>query len=239
MIKTGTSFNSFLEMETMVKDIEAKYHTLLSIRNSKKTKSDKINQKLFPYMFVKYICFRSDNGHASKSQGKRPRRSSFSINCPFFILITYDQKLECYVIKKVNTNHSFHKPSPEEIELHPRKRCLNHDEQAEYIEKDMFMLKAKKADISRLIRETYGKKRTTKDLYNNGVLFQKKANNGMVIECLFYQSTALQSLYKKYGSVILIDGTYKLLQCGYVKVNILVVDNSKKSRVFSLGTYSI
>ena len=86
MIKTGTSFNSFLEMETMVKDIEAKYQTLLSIRNSKKTKSDKINQKLFPYMFVKYICFRSHNGHGSKSQGKKAKKVIFFNKLPIFYL---------------------------------------------------------------------------------------------------------------------------------------------------------
>ena len=59
-----------------------------------------------------------------------------------FLSLTYVKK--CYIIKKLNINHCFHNPTPEEIELHPRKRRLSNEEQAEYIGKDMFKLKARK-----------------------------------------------------------------------------------------------
>ena len=261
----GKTFSDIHDLKIFIKELQTNKNTILSVRDSKPMKKSCVDKQKFPKLYIKYICIRSNTGKKPKS-GKRPRQSSFQNNCTFFMLVSYSEKNGCYLVTKMSPEHTNHDPSNEDMTFHPRSRHLDPSEEKEYVGKDKIKLKAKSADIARLIREEIGKRTTTKDLYNAAVkhkiglkgekqsdleesldILQKleennpgtvklkydscTSDNSPILECIFYQSNKMRKLLESYGSVILVDGTYKLLQCDYVKVNIIVIDNSKSSRV--------
>ena len=55
------------------------------------------------------------------------------------------------------------------------------------------------------------------------------ADESGVVTCLFWQNSYMKEIFNKFSSLVFMDGTYKLTQCGYVMITVLVMDETKSN----------
>ena len=97
-------------------------------------------------------------------------------------------------------------------------------------------------ELERVLEDLQNK--TTKNKTNTFKVFTELSANKEsgeqeeMVTCIYYQSGNMKKLLRNYGSVIQLDGTYKLLKCGYVLVPYVVFDNAGKSCLCSWAIIS-
>ncbi len=68
--------------------------------------------------------------------------------------------------------------------------------------------------------------------------FHFKVDNSKNVHLFFYQNDHMKSLYKQYGQVLFVDGTYKLNENNYPVYLFVVQDRHGKSQVVAAAVTS-
>ena len=183
--------------------------------------------------YIKYVCKFSGKPRNSDLKRKRTTKS-FRSNCPFALeLVLSQNNQELEVVKFVEEhNHIMN----EHIYGHlPRRRALPEDLALEV--KESITLKANKKFLQQKVQTATGKKVTLKDLSNlrqktnqgiskndiSDIVAYLNQKEGCTVDLMidsennfkvnFYQGQYMKKMYERYPEILLVDATYKLLEC--------------------------
>ena len=256
----GKTFQSYIEVLNLVQELEEKEFTLLSKRDSKKSKPNMIDTNIFPYERVHFICVHRHNGQKRRGKGIR-RNPTLNTHCVFEFKIRLNYLKEQYELCRCNLDHVGHPVCKESMSHYARNRRLNEEERQKYIGLFSLQLKARNCNVRRVIRKELQKNPTAQDLINQTNKFRKDSierfadksdlemfleimqgeaeknlDNSLIVShddkgkvlSMFWQDSEMKSKLSQFGTILFIDGTYKLTQCGYVMITILVVDEFRK-----------
>ncbi len=248
-------FKNYPEFQSWFTTYCSKTNTIPTKRSSRRCKRKDFDNSEFEFQNVQFKC---SHGIPRQSRGKniRTKQSVLNTDCPFTLNLGLCVTKRCYHITSFVQQHSGHETTSSAYDLHPRNRALKYDSSTKkYVE--MMNAGVKKNTVQNMVKKDLGKEVTTKDLQNlmrKSVNYSEaddmqetleKLENSYrkdelaylnishdenkEIRCIFYQSGKQRELFQRFGTVLFVDGTYRLTDRGYILVPFVIIDGHGNS----------
>lgn len=222
----------------------------------KKNALDKQLDKKLEWANLTYRCVHSEFSQPSPKVKKERCTSTKRFGCDFRIYITYNLRMEKFIIYDLKLNHN-HEISPEIFYLiYPKQRRLDPESELQMMEDSKMMPNPRL--LVKKYKEKTGKEILMKDYHNmkfkmttknsDVVLkvreivkeFSEKEGNLIriitdpetnILNCLFMQSKYGRSMYSKMPEIVQMDGTYNTNISNYSLYLLVAADLSFKTRI--------
>ncbi|XP_076100949.1 uncharacterized protein LOC143070591 [Mytilus galloprovincialis] len=196
-INVGDTFSSFSALNTRIRQYEVQNNIEFYKRDSRTIESARkrrIKRELsedLQFYQIRYSCINGGKEHNSKTNGERPKQSSFRKGCPAYFSVGVSEDGKFLVVKSIEDHHN-HVISKGLFEMLPRERRLPEEELKEA--EKLVSLQVNNKLMRDHLQDKTGKKVILKDISNiiSKVNASKKSDN---IE-------SLVSKLKKTGSVV-------------------------------------
>ena len=219
-------------------------------RLSRKFPGIAVDVTKFQYTYYSVRCVHY--GHPrQRGKGLRPNQRAFSLGCEAKITLSYDKFQDKLVVREVNLEHN-HRVGQEIIKHYPSFQRLETHEEEELL--NIVSLKPNNKHVRDMVVKKYGKYITLKDIHNlktkvrersqkgledaqllldnlkNTLEKDKGANAGITVDeentiaIVYYQSSAMARIMKKFPEILFIDGTYNVNRVGMPQYCLMVED---------------
>lgn len=221
------------------------------------------DKKVKNYKHVVFRCIRHKKTIKSKGSKKRNNLQYNSCNCKAYLRLNWQiagKDKGKYKITKMSCEHN-HEVTKESFLFHPRNRKV--PESFVTVAKDMLDLGSKAAKVALYLSEKCNKIILAKDLHNlansastfksdslqlqESIQKQIKRDDGKnffhyiqnsdqtELYGIFYQSNRMRSIFKTFGRIVFIDGTYGINKNNYPVIVFTVTDHNRNSRIIGFA----
>ncbi|XP_071125473.1 uncharacterized protein [Mytilus edulis] len=259
-INVGDKFSSFSALNTRIRQYEVQNNIEFYKRDSRTIESARkrgIKRELsedLQFYQIRYSCINGGKEHNSKTNGERPKQSSFRKGCPAYFSVGVSEDGKFLVVKSIEDHHN-HVISKGLFEMLPRERRLPEEELKEA--EKLVSLQVNNKLMRDHLQDKTGKKVILKDISNiiSKVNASKKSDNieslvsklkktGSVVEVfhdfnnqvqgVFYQDEEMQKIFSAYCDIVFVDATYKLNDLRMPLYVIMIEDSLGQSEVAAI-----
>ncbi|CAC5411152.1 unnamed protein product [Mytilus coruscus] len=259
-INVVDKFHSFSALNTRIRQYELQKKIEFYKRDSRTIESAgkrgikrELSEDLKFYQ-IRYSCINGGKEHQNKTNGERPKQSSFRKGCPAYISVGVSEDGKFLVVKSIEDHHN-HEISKGLFEMLPRESRLPEEELREA--EKLVSLQVNNKLMRDHLQDKTGKKVILKDISNiiSKVNASKKSDDieslvsklkktGSVVEVfhdfnnqvqgVFYQDEEMQKIFSAYCDIVFVDATYKLNDLRMPLDVIMIEDSLGQSEVAAI-----
>ncbi|KZS05694.1 Uncharacterized protein APZ42_031049 [Daphnia magna] len=199
---------------------------------------------------ISYVCPYFGNHRDRSKTNQRANQNVMAQNCPVHVQFQFCSRQEKFFIVSINVVHQNHHVSAQHVTTCARKKHLGPEALA--FAEATLSAGAQPTKVRKLLQDKYGANLISKDLVNIKQTLTGKSDNEWIdtvdymmdlqkdhnnvikvlhnsdgeVAAIFVQLEKQRQLYKTYGNVIELDGTYKTTRAGFSLYHLLIEDNN-------------
>ena len=252
---TGQTFKDYKEFTEAVEDYEQKNFFYFTNRTSKPYTGTSLDKTRYPKKYEVKICQHGYNRKSRAKSDRPNQSYLYKqcqVQLTVSLLQSSEDETHAqYQITKFMDVHTNHTLNPQDFKLLSRSKRLTKQEQEKYVRDYYQNMEVPSRKVREVIEKETGKCLSSKDLINRKAEMDEKQTDieqllssvkvlekndphafaricyseNQTVQVIFFQPSSCTKLFEKYGSVLMIDGTYNLTNRGFIVLTFAVIDN--------------